>query len=785
MAEEKKVVIEGLEGNRLSDKIRKKLGLGDDKSKNRAAAVLFCLCVFVLTGLLIYTFTGSNLDFNSDMASVNILAEEIVRTHQYFPDTWYSGQDLLVFFLHTFIVPLTLFSDDYLFMRSVAVTIFIILSLLTCVYCSRKTMKSNMWLIAVPLLFCGISPEYGAVVFGQGAYLPPLIHTLLFITLFLDCADENTMVIRSRWKYVLLLALTAFACLSGIRNIQVFGLPLMGAIVLYFFLNNYKKSVGEFFKSFRPAIFILIGIAAAIAVGHLGFRYFSSLLGNFSAGESAITFSDGDIFERIKTFVNLFIGLFGITYEIPLMSAKGIVNLIKLCGGVMLLIVFPVLQLRDYKNEKPSVQIFSLFAILHMLEIFILCIFGTVLSNSTRYLFTSEFLLLFLSSHYIYKKLIENADVIPRIATVLALCVYVIPSAYPLLTSFVGYKDGLAAQRSLTDFLYDNGLSYGYATYWNASRNTCLSNGRVEINGIEILDRVVPYYWLNSSDRYSANQGRSFLMLRDYGDPIYDENPSFLNSYSYYEFGEPEEILKFGEYTIYVYGYNIANNNFEGIYSLDKTVNEYCSEYSTDAVYLFDSSAAQFVQFDEHTLYTDSALCPNGQIIVSQTDLSEAVPYIAEHTEQVGTAGEYRIYYSADSCIDLTNGLPQGDETVSRDYLYTVGVVNQCEQEDGSFVTHTDNGIAFYGPYAPTAEGKYRFTLSYEYMESTDTDSRDIFDVCVDSGNDILGEAELDPMENEVSVTVDFSADKTFEYRLHHDSGSRIRINYIRMEKAA
>ena len=779
MAEEKKVIIEGLDGNRLSDKIRKKLGLGDDKSKNRAAAVLFCLCVFVLTGQLIYTFTGSNLGFNSDTATANILAEEIVRTHQYFPESWNAGQDLWVFFLHTFIVPLTLFSDDYLFMRSVAVTIFIIMALLSCVYCSRKVMKSNMWLAAIPLLFCGISPEYSDVVFGQAAYLHPMIYTLFFIALFIDCFDEKTMRVRSRGKYILLLALTAFVCLSGIRYIQVFGLPLMGAIVLFYFLNNYKKSAGEFFKNSRSAVFIVIGIAAAIAVGYLGFRYFSSLLENFSQGGASIMFSDFDIFECIKTFVNLFINLFGISYGIPLMSAGGIINLIKLCGGVMLLIVFPVLQLRDYKNEKPSVQIFSLFAVLHLLEIFILCIFGAVLSDSSRYLFTSEFLLLFLSSHYIYKKLIENADVIPRIVTVLALCVYVIPSAYPKLTSFVGYKDDIASMRSLTDFLYDNGLSYGYATYWNASKNTCLSNGRVEINNVNIYDRVVPYYWLNSSDRYSANQGRSFLMLTE------DENQIFTSSYSYSEFGQPEEVLNFNGFTIYVYGYNIANNNFEGINSIDKTVNELCSRYSTDAVYMFDSSAAQFVQFGEHTLYTDSALCPNGQLIVSQTDLSEAVPYIAEHTEQVGTAGEYRIYYSADSCIDLTNGLPQGDETVSRDYLYTEGVRNECELADGSFVTHTDSGIAFYGPYAPTAEGKYRFTLSYEYMDGTDTDSRDVFDVCVDSGNDILGEAELDPMENEVSVTVDFSEDQTFEYRLHHDSGSRIRINYIQMEKAA
>lgn len=772
MDKEKVVVIEGLE-RKTSENIFSRFSI---KKLSIADKVLLCLAVLVMVSVAIYCFTGANLDFNSDVATGNILAEEIVRTHQYFPETWNCGQDLWVFTRHTFIALFTLFSDDYLLMKSAANMTLIAMSVLSCVYCSRKTAKSNMWLIAVPLIFCGISPDYTHNVLAQGSYTLQITYIFFFIAMFIDCVDKKNLKIKSWGKFIVLLLLMAFIGFGGIRGVQIYGLPLMGTIILFYYFNNRRSSILDFLKDSKNALIALVGVAVAIALGYAGFKYLCTIV-NFSAVASNILFSDFDIFTRIKTFINLFINLFGISYGVPLMSGTGIVNLIKISGGILLLIVFPALQIRDYKKETSAMQLFTIFAVLHILEIFILCIFGQVLSDSSRYLFTSEFLLLFLSAHYIYKRFIGKGEDVIKLTAVLALSLYVLPSAYPKLISCVGYKEAIAAQRGLTDYLLENGLTYGYASYWNASNNTCLSNGKVEINNIIVYDRVVPYYWLNSTDRYSANSGRCFLMLNE------TENENFLKSYSYEEFGTAEEILKYGEFTIYVYDYNIAENNFAGIITIENEIDAYCSAYSTDSVYYYDSNTSKFGQFSDHVLYSDAAMCENGQLIVSQTELTSVTPFITRSIEQVGKCGGYFIYYSDDNVVDCTNGLPQNEETISRDYLYTEGVANQCVLVDGSYITSANGGVAFYGPYAPTVEGEYKFTISYEYIENNKIDSNDIFDVCIDTGSVILGEILLDPQENEASLTVKFSEGHFFEYRLHNESNSRIRIDYIEMQK--
>ena len=741
--------------------------------------ILFILVVLVLVSLLIFTFTGSNLYFNSDTATANILAEEIVRTHQYFPEGWYAGQDLWVFYLHTFIAVFTLFSDDYLFMRSLACTIFIIMAVLSCIYCSRKVMKNNSWLVAVPLLFCGISLEYSTVVFGQCAYITSMIYTFFFIALFIDSIDGNTLEIRSKAKFIVLLVLMAFIGFNGIRQVQIFGLPLAGTVVIYYFFNHYKESVQDFFKKSKPAVIALSGIIAAIIVGYIGFIYFSSLV-NFNAGVANILLSDFDIFSRIKTFTNSFIGLFGITYGVPLMSIDGIFNIIKIFVGILLLIVFPILQLKDYNTEESSVKLFSIFAVLHIAEIFTLCIFGAVLSDSSRYLFTSEFLLLFLSSHYIYKKLVQNQAQLLRLVTALAMCVYILPLSIPKLLSFVGYKDSLAYVSRIADFLLENDLSYGYSTYWNASVNTCLSNGRVEINSIYIADRVAPYYWLNSKDRYEANEGRSFLLLTE------EENQYFVNSKSFTELGEAVSVLYFENFIIYVYDYNIAHNNFEGTASVERTIEELRSTYAADAVYYYDSQAARFVQFKEYAYYPDAAMSQNGQLIVTERELSDELAHMGLNAELAGSFNEYYIYYSEGNRIDCVSGLPSGDQNVSIDYMYSDGVATSCDVEGGRYITTGDNGFAFYGPYAPTSAGAYKFTLYYNYLEPNNlTEQSDVFDVCVDTGSAILNSAKLDPSKNEVSITVYFSTNQSFEYRLDVHTNSKIEIEYIEMEKVS
>lgn len=522
--------------------------------------ILLLLCIFVMVCSVMYTFAqGSSAYFSSDTASTNTLVNEIIRSHKYFPPEWCAGQDLPFFSLTTFMIPLQLFIDDMLTVRAISCLIFMLLAVLSIIYWSRKVTDNNCCLITIPLIFCGVCEEYSITVLGQSGYLPVIIYVVFFITLYCDCVDGN-YIVTSKIKFGLLLFFIALIGCNGERQVQIYGLPLLGAILIDFVIKNLNEPFKNVIKKCLPIVLKLLYIGIAIICGYIGYKYFSSK-GNFFSVASSISFSDFDFFERIKTFFNLFLSSMGISYGISLISVEGIKNLIRIIVGILIFIVFPILQIKKFKSENQRMQLFILFAIVHIAEILILSLFCDVLGDSARYLFSSEFLLFFLSSNYIFKYLLKKRKTLLNVMVIVSLVIYAGIASLPKAKVLIDYKDELAISRDLTNHLKDEGLTFGYATYWNASNNTVYSNGEVEINGINLGNKIEPYYWLTSKQRYTdeAHTGKSFLMLTP------EENNLFMASSSYTDFGQPLNYEEYGGFCIYSYDYNISHNNFEGV----------------------------------------------------------------------------------------------------------------------------------------------------------------------------------------------------------------------------
>ena len=124
---------------------------------------------------------------------------------------------------------------------------------------------------------------------------------------------------------------------------------------------------------------------------------------------------------------------------------------------------------------------------------------------------------------------------------------------HPLQTTRVeSPQDRLAA------FLEENGLSYGYSDFWNASHTTVASNDRVRVRSIRVRMPVlnVPSHaemqnWFCKTEWYRpeysnfvAFDGKNYLHVNE-------ENIRIL-------FGEPDRILDSGEYRVFVYDHDIT-----------------------------------------------------------------------------------------------------------------------------------------------------------------------------------------------------------------------------------
>lgn len=108
--------------------------------------------------------------------------------------------------------------------------------------------------------------------------------------------------------------------------------------------------------------------------------------------------------------------------------------------------------------------------------------------------------------------------------------------------------------RQLSDFLQQQGLGYGYASFWNAGKLSVISGGAVRVRQVVIGGGLPqPARKLSSNRWYQPDywRGASFLLLRD--DELPTLNQQLLDSYA----GAPRR-LRFQDYTILVYPANLA-----------------------------------------------------------------------------------------------------------------------------------------------------------------------------------------------------------------------------------
>ena len=206
-----------------------------------------------------------------------------------------------------------------------------------------------------------------------------------------------------------------------------------------------------------------------------------------------------------------------------------------------------------------------MFVAIHFVLVLLILIFcggsKTDPGAASRYLVTSFVLLQLIGINYLYTNYIQPANFLSLVYASGASVVTLMMMLHVILTIPNGAMI-LEKEKGITEFLQQHDLEYGYATFWNAGKNTVLSNGEVQINSIICnTEQILPYYWLSSRDWYQPEyyDGDTFLMLTDEELTVYAPN-----GVSSTNLGEPEQVFQYENYTIFVYDYNISENGFGG-----------------------------------------------------------------------------------------------------------------------------------------------------------------------------------------------------------------------------
>ena len=490
------------------------------------------LALFVSMCGIVFQFTKAF--FHSDSAFYVQLALEQLKSGKLFPPGMCYSTVLFVRSPNLILLPILKVIKDWMLARELMVIVMWVLLLLAVLYCFLPKKNRNIaaaviacMLLMNPYQTADVANETTDMLFFQGAYLTIFFDVVIALGVMhrIILLDRKDKTAYKAFLMILLGIVLFFPLLGSVRMDMILTLPLAATIVIFYFLESDQK-VSEVLKNKRCIIAVIV-IMLAVVAGFLCYHRLGAMYWSESKGTYLKMDKYTGLWYSIGQFVNNLTIIFGNVEGAVFLSFPGLSKFINYFYALVLVFVIPTAALvRFPKHENRFTRFLILYTWISNLAVagvFIACN-----QWAPRYLLTIylDDILLFavLLSEYMKKR-----------EFLTALCAGLIVALYCSVCHvyFWGhYKDkiGTDPSKELISFLEENDLHYGYASFWNASVNTVLSGGEVEIlplwdyaaNGSQRQAYNPSDYrsWLNNENWYdpATHPGKSFMLLKNNAD---------------------------------------------------------------------------------------------------------------------------------------------------------------------------------------------------------------------------------------------------------------------------
>ncbi len=493
------------------------------KHENAITTILAVLTGIVMV-MLIFIYSDANLfhytaHMDPDAASEGVLAKVIWENGMTQPDTWYmsTGKEIIA---AANLAPhfYDLVGQNLNLSMGIACTVMLIALVAAMLFFDRQMGLSPLQSFVMVVLCLSLSAPAGEI--QRMLYLYGVCYLGLFLSMFFVIGVYGYTLRRGKFSVLaaLALALSAVCGLEGMHASVFIFMPLLGAEILRRLILILKKE-----KCTDGFITIW---AAAMAV--------ISLLVSMLLGMDTGTGATRNIRNALPKFTDEVIPNF--------LSVLGYGRLTAfILAFVVMSVVGVLFSFKDLEKNKP---LFSMMAIPAGIVVIVLSTTFTTAEVAPRYYLCQIFFVAVGTSlfmHYV------KPD-ITRWVAVLAI-IYGLYSGFCFYDAFVIQdKSSESEYVQMTDWMYENGYSYGYATFDHANTMTIMCNDRVEIRPVSSYSELQGAKWLSDKSWYPP--------FKDQNEPVCyvvskSKNDEFLE---YVNRQNPEIIDKeeFESYIVYV-----------------------------------------------------------------------------------------------------------------------------------------------------------------------------------------------------------------------------------------
>lgn len=325
--------------------------------------------------------------------------------------------------------------------------------------------------------------------------------------------------------------LSICAALDGMQVIATGVVPVLFAAVMEIFLNKEQKLLSK--ESRNSLCFCIISGVSVI----VGLALLSAVDNGVSAGYAGAysTYSDmNEWLTNLFKFPEHWFSLFGVDahYGMSLFSAESIVNMVRIAAAVIIAGV-PVVALIFYKKFDFGSKVLILTHFGLSAVILFGFVFGILSAANWRLspMICTGILVCFAAFRA------AKDYVVPQRLGAAVMCVLVLMSGISFMTVAKMDKNGIENNEkyAVIQYLKENGLNYGYATFWNSQVITVLSDSEVRAANVDVNDGgIAPCAYQANQKWFEPQEGvdKYFVLLTaaeeatlmETGDWVYFEN---------------------------------------------------------------------------------------------------------------------------------------------------------------------------------------------------------------------------------------------------------------------
>lgn len=549
---------------------------GAAKAGRKTAAtdiVILAAALVAFVSVTVYIFFSFKYFFHSDAATSAMITYEQNLTGNIFLKSWVYSQDFWPFFTFN---PVTLlwpvFRNAYL-CTQIPVFIQTAVNIVLSYFIMRRVYHSRLNILILSVLFAGMSGYWMNFMVGQGQYGNVIMWILICITCIGAFADSPDIK-KGAVPLAVLFLVNFFINTTGVRYIPLYSGASLLALAALFFMPAFFGN-----KKIRNKILILAAdLGVSTLLGAAIFRVLEKKYCFVTQNTGAVYVGYEGMLKNIGGVVT---GFFACVLDnnngMVFASKGGIACAVMICVTASLIIASLINTVKNVtaaaRRGQPAqqdtaeaqkeffrtyIESYTLVAVLIQLFALVFTEIGGVSAlQSCRYMAVGVFMLMLLSPD-ILKKLSLNMPEKRSLRTfaVLILVPVILLGCYSLNRVITTEN----TRTGLVDYLEENGLKYGYATYWNADAYTVLSNYKVKIYHVTIGDKqnnapLRANAFLSCPEQYKRTEGDGshFIMLED------SEYTDSLKEYLNANLGQPDEILKYDKFNILVYGGDIIS----------------------------------------------------------------------------------------------------------------------------------------------------------------------------------------------------------------------------------